>query len=243
MTETSVFETDQHQTAEPQVETTAFSSLVGDGKKFSDNEALAKSKIEADAYIEQLKQENAEMRKEVNSKAATEEILKELEKRNQPPSTPADNGLGVSSPEELADIVRKEIDQTSIENTAKANVLEADRFITEKLGGKDKAKTFLTEKSQELGMPVSWLMEVAAKNPSALYNVIGLDTTQREQTPNKASSLISNVNTEQPNFGDGAPKEGTKAFFDGIRKQSKSKYFTAEVQNAIFKSKKEGTYD
>lgn len=57
------------------VQTVQYSErLVGEGKPFKDIEALAKGKMDADAFIEQLKNENAQMREAVAS--SEQEALK-----------------------------------------------------------------------------------------------------------------------------------------------------------------------
>ena len=82
----SVFSEDQVTPATQSEQVSAFEEptspsvlgdLVGDGRKFNDVEALAKGKLEADKFIEQMKQENASkiMTKDENFKILTSSIF------------------------------------------------------------------------------------------------------------------------------------------------------------------------
>ncbi len=56
--------------------------------------------------------------------------------------------------------------------------------------------------------------------------------------------LDSSVRSEALPMGQGAgPKEGTKEYFDEIFKKDRKKYFSAGVQQQIFKAAQAGTYD
>lgn len=245
----NVFEADQTTNAEQtsveatQTDNTFISELVGDGKKFKDIDALAKGKLEADKFIEHLQQEMSELRSELSSKATTEEILKSLKKEDNTNSPNADeNQHGIARPEDIANIVREQINQAKSEDIAKANVNEAHNALIEKLGSHEKAVAFLKEKADGLGLPVSRLQQIAAESPKALYGVLGMDSVT-QQTHEKSTSVKSNVNSEAVPTNPGQLTPGTKAYFDAIRKEDKRKYFTSEIQDAIFKAKKAGTYE
>lgn len=241
MTDTNVFAQDPSITQASTLE-----SLVGEGKKFKSAEELARAKLESDSFIGQLTGELQELRKELKAKLVQDEILKELGKGNQPPAAPVApvNGAQALDPEELAKLVRNEIQQTKQHDVAQANIVEADQFITGRFGDKEKAKQFIIDKSRDLGISVAWLMDMAAKSPKALYQVLGLDQPTSEPNKAKMIDLHSQVNNERReviNNGAGL-KPGTKPYFDAIRKENKARYFTPEIQNQIFKAKKEGIY-
>src|SRR5688572_12541162 len=67
--------------------------LVGEGKKFADAEALAKCKAESDAFIETLKREQAELRRELDTRLSLEDFLDQQKATPAAgtPSTPASN--------------------------------------------------------------------------------------------------------------------------------------------------------
>lgn len=243
MTETNVFVDKANE------QTSALETLVGEGKKFQSAEDLAKGKLESDQFIEQLKGELAEIRKELKNDRFQSELQKELNRGNnqQPPAANPPKpieGSKAFSPEELSSLIKSEIMEAKQYEQANSNILEADRFITERLGNKEKAKQFIVDKAAEMGISVNWLLDVAAKSPKALYNVLGLTTEPSvEKDKTKVVDHVSKVNTERMEFAPKAGvKPGSKAYFDEIRKADKARYFTPEVQNALFKAKKEGLY-
>lgn len=95
MTDDTIFDTTVEQSTEDTPETSYYDRMVGDGKKFKDNEALAYSNFEKDRFIEQLKREQKELRDDLNSRLNMEELVNKLGKTA---STPAPTGVGLESP-------------------------------------------------------------------------------------------------------------------------------------------------
>lgn len=228
----------------PQVEAPTLSpvvsELVGEGKKFKDIEALAKSKLEADAFIEQLKGEGAEMRAALDDKTAKEELLRSLEAQANDQKNAAQHpDADIARPD--ANIVREQLNQIRAEEQAQANIKAVDAHLAEQLGSHDKAVEFVQKKAIELGVSRKELLSMAAKSPKLLYNAIGIDVVKTNPR-DKSVSIDTKVNTT--NFeGQGGPKQGSKAYYDSIRKQNKSLYFSPKVQREIFTAKKSGLYD
>jgi hypothetical protein len=111
--------------------------------------------------------------------------------------------------------------------------------LTDYFQDKQKATDFVTEKARSLGMPVSWLIDVAAKSPQALYNLLEV---KPQQQPGKPSGKPV-VNTDAQNFApNGGPKEGSKEWFDGMRKSNPARYWSADVQAQIHKAVAQGSY-
>lgn len=211
--------------------------LVGEGKKFKDLEMLAKGKLEADNHIAKLEAERAADRKRLEELEAIINVTGVKPSGNQP--APAQSAA--VDPSQIAELVRKELQHASEEDRAKANVLEADRYLTEYFQDKQKATEFVTEKAKALGMPVSWLIDVAAKSPAALYNLLEVKHNAQQQ-PGKAPAKPV-VNTDAPNFApNGGPKEGSKEWFDAMRKSNPSRYWSPEVQAQIHKAAASGAY-
>lgn len=250
MTSTNVFEADQTTDANPSnvdvitptPEAPAFvSELVGEGKKFKSIDDLAKGKLEADTYIEHLKKEMAELRSDLESKATTEEILKSLKtKEDTNPEIDNAHKAAIQRPEDIANIVREQISQSKAEEIAQANVTQANDTLIAKLGDRDKAVKFIADKSKELGLPAKRLMEIAAESPTALYEVLGFGSSLKQDAP-IATSVASSVNTTV--IPDSTVlKPGTKEYYDKMRRENKTAYFSTKVQNEILQHTKAGTY-
>ncbi len=221
-------------------------ALVGPDKKFKTVEDLAKGKAESDAFIERIKAENAQMRKDMEALAASRELQDELEAAHQAAQHRGKPAVVAPSSDDLAEIVRKEINNTRQEETAKANVLEADRFLTEYFGGsKEKATQFITEKAEAMGMSLAWLVDVASRSPKALYTVLGVDPAKQPQPGTRQSPSHQNtVNTDAKDFAPNGSnvKPGTKAYYDALRKSNPAQYWSAKVQNEIHAKAVEGVY-
>lgn len=219
------------------------SQLVGNGKKFKDVEALAKGKLEADAFIAKVQEENAGLRAELDARLKAEESVATLNRqRNQNHGSDEGNNAPELSKDAIASIVREELSNVSVEETAKNNVKEANNFIIGKLGGQEQAVKFLEAKAAELGVQLAWLKDMAARSPKALYNVLGLDTQQ--QQPNKAPQGVmkGDVNPQSLRKINGDSNQSVKAHYDEMRKANPSAYWSAAVQNEIFAAMKSGTY-
>jgi len=213
-------------------------NLVGEGKKFKDAEALAAGKLESDQFIERLKSENAEMRKDMQTLQSVVKEIKEARVTTPEQAAPQ----GVLAAEDLTRLVRGEIEQTETKRIHEANLVEADRVLVAKFGSKELAQAAITEKARELGMPVSWLVDSAAKNPKALYQLLGLAAQQTQSTVQTGTQ--STVNTDAQTFvpqGQGAAY-GTKAYFDALRKSNPSQYWSPKVQAEIHSKALAGEY-
>jgi hypothetical protein len=209
-----------------------FTALVGNGKKFKTTEDLAKSKVEADAFIQKIQDENKELRKELEARMSSEEAIKALTaaKGNQPPSE--------VSPEHLRDMVKETVSELDRDKAAKQNILAANAYLIDKLGGKAEAEAFLNKKSVELGIPIGWLKDMAARSPKALYNTLGVDAPSAVVP----TSTKGDINTLAKNNAPDEQTKGTKAYYEAIRKSNPSAYWSTKVQNEIFEASKKGTY-
>lgn len=212
-------------------------ALVGDGKKFKTVEDLAKGKLEADNFIEEMKTEMAELRKDLSTSLRTAEAIEAIKKERDPSLRKAPDE---SEPVDMGKIVRDELTKAENEKIAIGNIREANDHLVTKLGGKDEAKKFLSEKSQELGIPVDWFMDMAAKSPKALYNTLGVDAPAPVAPK---GPMKSDVNTLAKDLNSPRVKEGSKAYFDEIRKKDPGTYWTPRVQQQIMDAKKKGTYE
>jgi hypothetical protein len=213
-------------------------TLVGEGRKFKDVEALAKGKLESDQFIERITNENAAMRKDME---ALQLLVKDtLGARGNQPAPSQPTGASVD-PSDLSELIRNEITQTRQKEAAQSNLVEADRVLVAHYGTKEQAQKAITEKARELGMPVSWMTESAARNPKALYTLLGLgEPTKQPVTPSSKPT----VNTDAANFaptGAGS-KVGTKEYYDAMRRENPSLYWNPRTQQEIHKKALEGVY-
>lgn len=212
-----------------------FEELVGEGKKFSDPEALARGKFEADIFVERLKQENAGIRNELNSRVKMEEFLDKLNSFQKPQSPDA----GQQPPDQAKveaglkpeDVLRL-LDQREQLSKATQNVNKVQVHLQETLGPNYATK--LKQVADSLGLSKEHINNLAATSPEALYKVLGLEAGKKQdlfQAPPRSQMT--------PGF---QPKGTGKDwdYFEAMRKKESAKYWSASVQNEMHDLRKKG---
>lgn len=219
-------------------------TLVGEGKKFKTVEDLARGKTEADAFIERLKQEKADMLEEMKKQSLGSEQLEELRNElkalrtaNVQPSrdgtNPALTSDGVKS------LIEEVMTQTERNRSAQQNVSAANEAMVKTFGSLEKAAEAVKAKAAEVGMTMDALRGIAANSPTAFLKIMGESTVADVQPLNPNRVSPSALNTQQPQKA----VPSTKEDFDAILKaQGRRVYFSPAVQTAIWKAIKAGTY-
>ena len=197
--------------------------LVGEGKKFATVEELAKGKLEADRFIEQLQNENKLARQQLTElesqkiKAASVNDLVDAVKNANKQAT--EEGNQPISEDRLSKMVREIMDgeyeaQTRAENRARANKAVLDKVQ----GDVEAARSYIAEKAKELNMNVEQLTSLSESSPSAFLKLI--DSKPNTGTPS-ASGIPNAVNTGAL---EGHAKQEvidghhTKAYYDRLKK-------------------------
>lgn len=228
-------------TAEPTVD-----QLVGEGKKYATVDDLAKAYANADMFIGQLKTETEGLRTELTQRVAAEELFNRIVAAKQEPSPSVaapreDPPVGDTNQQpDLAQVVREQLLAVESERTAKQNADTVTNRMLQEFGDEAKANQVIVTKAQELGVSIEFLQDVAIKSPAAFFQTIGLNATQT------AAPSVSrgDVNTAAlgRNTSTGASTFGTKEYFDAMRRDTPTKYWTPAIQNQIFKATQEGLY-
>jgi hypothetical protein len=213
-------------------EPTAFEEIVGEGKKFKSPEALAEAKLEADRTIAARNEELERHREEIRRQAAEIELLKRpREPLAQEPPKAADRPVVDEPNIDLASRIREELRQAQEEDVQAQNIRSVANRLTEVYGSPDKAREVVVAKAEELGLSVEFLQSVASKSPKAFFAQLGL-TDAPSQNQN---SSRSDVNTAAlANTSSSAPKQGSYASYETMRKENPKRYFSAEIQNQMF---------
>lgn len=222
--------------------------LVGEGKPFKDIEALAKGKLDADSFIEQLKNENAKMRTAVGTaeqeslKAATLSQVLEAVRTLSPSGTPNDPVLAGDgdtdgnqpslSKEDILDLVQRTLDKTAASTKQDANYDSVrDTFVKIYKDG-DKARLEYKATAEGLGISEEQLDAFARQNPELVLRAAGLKsaTTSNQPAP---SYLHSDINSEAGG-GQGVDTPKNYAWWEEQRrKKGNAWYFDIKVQQAF----------
>ena len=209
-----------------------FEQLVGPGKKFSDPEALAKGKMEADSFVKQLTGEAAQLREIVREQDAR---LKQLESRTsildrlngepqgaEPNPAPVVKAPAPATPEVkglTAEDVTQLIENRDRNKSEQSNIAKVDQTLFKTLG--TDAAAYVKQRAVELGMPVEDLRNIAAKSPSAFFNMIGLSET----APTSGQSNSMYVPRNQGNVTDTRAPVRNQAYYEALKNKMGAKAF------------------
>jgi hypothetical protein len=197
-------------------------TLVGEGKKFSDAEALAKGKAQADEHISKIEQENAELKakleadKSGDDKGTTVANLMKVVQEAQA-ATSSKEGETMST-EELEKLVRSVVKDDKQADTKAANRAQGNELVLKSVDGNvEAAKALVAERAAAVGLTPAQLAELSENSPAAFAKLIEAGSTASSGD----TSILPGQRTDA--FGDTANMEldgyKTKAWFDAQRKQ------------------------
>jgi hypothetical protein len=209
-----------------------FEELVGEGKKFSTPEELARGKAESDAYIARIEDEQRRLREELATRISLQDFQDKLEKRlNESRPEPQIQGepnedMSALKPEDVERLVQQKIAETKQRDAAEQNLSVVEAKLLEAYG--PNYSQHLKRQVKELNMTENGFLNMAAANPKASLRLLGLDG-ERKQT-----NMFETPPRSQSTF---APSSGEKrgdSYYEKIRKEDPLKYWTPEIQNEIF---------
>lgn len=213
--------------------------LVGEGKKYKSVEELAKAKIHADNFIEQLKSEKAEVLKDLETRTAVEEAIRKLQSKDangSQSSSTGNNGTQTQTSEQKATLTLEDVDKLLEEKERKKretlNLNTVNEAVVKYAGSSEKGRDFLATKAKELGVTVDKLAEIGKESPVALLKILGVDEKKSSTSalPFEKKTSVADLPKDK-RFDINAPM--TKADYDELRKTNPSLYFSPRVQNKL----------
>lgn len=216
----------------------AFDQLVGEGKKYRDNEALAKAIIEKDRFIDQLKSETAGLRQDLQEKSTIEELMTKLDSLTQGnPPVPSNDGnppVPNSNPpsnslkhEDIQNLVKQTLTQETQKALQERNIKTVEDKLKETWGPNYLSK--LKAKQAELGETPEYLESLAGRNPKAFFKLLDIESVP-SSNPNQHVPPANRMRTDAPK---GMPKKFSD--FSKLRKANPSEYWSPRVQNEMLK--------
>lgn len=212
------------------------------GEQWSDPEVIAKGKLEADAYVQQLEAQAAEMREEIAKQDYAADLLKQLQTKDtgtttaQPASQPSASGTNPDDTSQTVseDVIKGLVEQTITErerqNTVSQNLTEVQNKLKDLHG--DQGNNVVKEKAEELGMSLERMQEMAGTSPKAFFQLLG-EAPQQQRDFTKSTIRSDSVNTE---INSGLRDS---AYYTKLRRENKSKYFSVAVQNQMIQDRME----
>lgn len=221
----SVFNSDGNESVQ-----NAFEALVGEGKKFSDPEALAKGKLEADNYIEQLKAQLAEVEAKVRGEENLEQMLAKIaEKQTPTKSDPVVEAHQPAKPamtdDDLAAKVRAMLEDKDRQTVITNNVNEVANRLIDVYGSETAANEYVRKRAQELGVSVEFLQDVAAKSPKAFYETVRVEAPSTSAGPTKGDANPQALQKHSPGV-----KPNTYRWYQELRKDNPAMYNKLQLQ-------------
>lgn len=208
--------------------------LVGEGRKYATADALAEAYLNADQFIETLKEENAKLRAERKRAEILEEQLKRYtdatstSSSTQGSTTAASQAAGMSE-EDIARIVEQHITGRETAKTRAANLVKADSLMKAKFGERAKEIFAKEASTPELRESYKKLAETAPEKFIALF------TSETPTTQQTVGS--STVNTASPTLvpAGSSAEPGTKAYYTELRRKKPEEYYSQRVQMQMLK--------
>lgn len=221
-----------------------FEALVGEGKKFKDNEALAKGKWESDNYAARLEAELAEARSEIQTRITLEDAIREIKATGQAqapsnsqahqPSEPAPqaNAPKQLSQDELDALLEAKLNKRQEQDLATRNLEQVRSELARVWGNSSKAN--LEQKVIELGVSREFLDAMAARSPKAFMKLVGIEGAASAQAPDFTPPRPS-INSPLGN------PSGTKnwAYFQKMLRDDPKQYHDKKTQLEIYKLARE----
>ena len=153
---------------------------VGETSVYKDVAALLKGAQEKEKMLTQLKAENAELREQLSRSANIEDFRKELLKMSEMTgediSKMSVDATNTISAEEIQKIVLQSMQQEQVRVAKEANLNKVMADLQATYG--TEAENKLTVKSQELGMSVEALKDLAKDSPNAFRTLMGVQESR-----------------------------------------------------------------
>lgn len=210
--------------------------LVGDGKKFKTPEELARGKAEADAFIEQLKAEQAALRNELNTKLSMEQYIDKMagtgtsntQTPNEPNGNQGENLQGLK-PEDVERLIDQRVSAREAERIQAENLRTVKDTLSQQLGSDFTIK--LKQIGQAVGMSEDDMTDMAKSRPKALIALVQAQAGSQQTQKQDLFSPPSGVNLPRGN----TPVDRTQAYYDQLKARDPKEYWSPATQNQLHK--------
>lgn len=208
-----------------------YAQKFGDGTNIDVNK-LAAAKHESDTFIETLKRENEEMRKEVASKATIDEIMTQIRLGApkppvvEPPLAPPNPNP--ATPEDIQTIVAKLLSERSVEEKVKSNRQLVEDKVLAKWG--NDAALNINKKAKELGVTVEHLQKIALDTPSVFFALTGLDKEVSTPAP-----VVAPRSREQAPQAPDQGGERLRSYYVALKQRDPTEYFSPKMRQQEMK--------
>ena len=240
-----LFKTDEEDAQNIDPNKNPFEELVGEGKKFSSKEDLAKGKLESDNFIKQLQKELSGLRGELQGRMSLEQFIDKLDKKT---STTVNNQV-IPKPDEnqrpdntsnqpVSSITKEDIENLLVERERAATEKTNLKFVAEQLKKSfgDNFQSIVNNKAKELDIGQKYLESIAKERPHAFLKLMGADKAETIVEKTDFASFLPKASVNAQAFKtntSGLPKTNTE--YKKLLRTDPVKYWSKEVQTEMFK--------
>lgn len=212
-----------------------FEELVGEGKKYKDPEALARSNIYANAHIRNLEhrmdtigEDYRRLLDESKNRPRLEELINKLvsdrnddaSSRNEPASNEDNNNR--PDPELFRSFVSEEVQRIATTQKEKENYDMVLSKVRERYGSH--YRDVLKDRGQELGLAEADINQMARRSPNLFFKTFDVETKPAGdmfQTPPTSQ-------TRQSSFAPNTVKR-TQSYYDKLNKEKPGIYLDRKI--------------
>ena len=170
--------------------------FVGTGKKYASVAEVYKAFPHAQKHISTLEDENKQLKEELTRRQAAEDVLNALQQRMETPSQTQEQPP-VNSLQDIQALVRQELERDKAASISMANQHEVVNKFTQLYG--DKAQTQFEQLAKDLSVPITYLNNLAATSPKALYKLAGIEHSKNTYSGTLESDLNIQQNIQEQN--------------------------------------------
>jgi len=213
--------------------------LVGEGKKFRTPEELARGKAESDAYIktlergrDELRQDYLKMREENVARAKLEELIGQLESKQQHQDSSADttrpdekNIQPQWDSKQIESLVSSKIQEHELTRKQEQNFNMVRSKLQERYG--NNYQSILKQQIDGLGLTEDFVNNLARQHPSVLFKTLDLDT---QVQPNNFQAPPKSSDNRTSSFTPQGPKERTWSYYQELKKANPKAYYDPKTQ-------------
>ena len=216
----------------PEATPQSFNELVGEGKKYRDEDAVAKALAEKDRFIAQLQNETAEARRLVTQQERSQEILDRLEALRTTPTAEHQPAPQVVERVEHTGITTDDVEKLLAEREARAkrtaNIEKVKAELVDIYGSNFGGA--LKSLAESMGVTPDYLENVAAQSPQAFMRLVAPSS----QGPSAFTPPVSNGQPQSGFIPTAGPNQ-KRSFYKKLLESDKAKYFSPAVQNRMYK--------
>lgn len=212
-----------------------FSELVGEGRKFKDEKALALAKARSDNYVkilegrlDAMREDNLKLREENVAGAKLQDLLDKLElekqqlsSRQEPKTNEAVNQPQIDETK-IESLVSAKIEQAQQSRRQAENYSEVESKLLEVYG--QNYKTTLKEQAKQLGLSDEEVNLMARNNPKLFYKTFDVAPRQREQFQTPPRSM-----QRTDNFAPKGPEKKTISYYKDMLKKNPMAWYDPKI--------------